>query len=120
MDGSHDRYLYENSDWQAAQTLMDIAAEATRVQNRYGVGGGNRLNGSLGVLCDHEPQSQVEDTLTDSEMTISIAEDEERMDDDPDARIPEVAVDEQGLVLGYFIARRNPTRAARPSSKMTD
>lgn len=117
MDGSQDRYLYETSDWQAAQTLMDIAAEATRVQNRYGVGGGNRLNGSL---RDNEPQSQVEDILTDSEMTISIAEDEGGLDDDSDAMIPEVAVDEQGLVLGYFIARRNPTRAARPSSKMTD
>lgn len=119
LDGSQDRYLYEVSDWQAARTLMDMAAEATRVENSYGVEVDDRGSASFRISRGQEPQLQVDDYSGDSDMTVSMAEDEEWPNDDPDV-VPEVAVDEQGLVLGYFIARRNPVRAARPSSKMTD
>ena len=60
-------------------------------------------------------RQQVDALSTDSDMTLSIAEDEEWPQDEAD-----IPIGEDGLPVGYIITRRNPARAARPSTKMAE
>ncbi|CAG7941646.1 unnamed protein product [Penicillium salamii] len=96
LDGAHDRRVYSSPELEAAKALVQLASDARRFDEGL------------------ERFSQRQEIETDSDMTLSVAGDEWTGDD------PEVAVDDHGRLLGYFIARRNPSRAARPSSKLTE
>ena len=112
LDGAADEQpSYVTADVQAAQALVELAAEARRYQDAELRSG--RFRGL--ALRPREGERSADQMSTDSEMTVSVGGDGDWPDDDP-----EVAVDDHGLLLGYFIARRNPNRAARPSSKLTE
>ncbi|CAG8417772.1 unnamed protein product [Penicillium salamii] len=100
LDGAHDRRVYSSPELEAAKALVQLASEARRIGDGEGL--------------DHRFSQRGQEMETDSDITLSVAGDEWPGDD------PEVAVDDHGRLLGYFIARRNPSRAARPSSKLTE
>lgn len=104
------------ADVRAAQTLLDLgsfcnAAGTTSTTSVVrGISDGQRVV--------HAPRQvlrqQVDALSTDSDMTLSIVGDEWPQDE---ADIP---IGEDGLPVGYIITRRNPARAARPSTKMAE
>lgn len=118
VDGAQDRRSAESiADVRAAQTLLDLGSfgNPTGTTNTTGVVRG--IAGGQRVV--HAPrrllQQQVDSLSTDSDMTLSIAGDEEWPRDETD-----IPIGEDGLPVGYIITRRNPARAARPSTKMAE
>lgn len=105
------------ADVRAAQTLLDLGSfcNAAGTSSATGVMGGI----SDGQRMVHAPRrvlrQQVDALSTDSDMTLSIAGDEEWPQDEAD-----IPIGEDGLPVGYIITRRNPARAARPSTKMAE
>ncbi|OQD60022.1 hypothetical protein PENPOL_c033G09842 [Penicillium polonicum] len=118
VDGAQDRRSAESiADVRAAQTLLDLGSfgNPTGTTNTTGVVRG--IAGGQRVV--HAPrrllQQQVDSLSTDSDMTLSIGGDEEWPRDETD-----IPIGEDGLPVGYIITRRNPARAARPSTKMAE
>jgi hypothetical protein len=117
MDRAQEHRSSESiADVRAAQTLLDLGAfgNATGTTSATGI-----LRGSAGgQRVVHAPrrvlQQQVDALSTDSDMTLSIAGDEWPQDE------TDIPIGEDGLPVGYIITRRNPARAARPSTKMAE
>ncbi|KAJ5686524.1 hypothetical protein N7536_009143 [Penicillium majusculum] len=105
------------ADVRAAQTLLDLGSfcNAAGTTSTTGVVRGI----SDGQRVVHAPRQvlrqQVDALSTDSDMTLSIVGDEEWPQDEAD-----IPIGEDGLPVGYIITRRNPARAARPSTKMAE
>ena len=118
LDGTQDqRPSYSSREIIAARALLDLASGANWALNSGGrnIGNGNRLNMTLSTSRGQDFEEQTETLSNDSDMTLSMAGDDEWPNDEPG-----LTIDDDGLLMGYVIARRNPARAARPSSKMTE
>ncbi|KAJ5467219.1 hypothetical protein N7475_004971 [Penicillium sp. IBT 31633x] len=106
-----DQQHRENSEnVRAAHTLLELASHSTRAlmaADRMGSNGG--IEPSRSQIFER----QFDVSPTDSEMTVSVVGDEAWPNDDN-----EVPIGEDGLPIGYVITRRNPARAARPSTMM--
>lgn len=115
LDGTHDKQPpCESPALKAAQTLIELADKTIPAQSgKRDVRKGTHL--TVGPLPDEEIE-EVDDASTDSDVTMSMVGD----DDERPMNDAEMAVHDDGLLIGYLIARRNPTRAARPSAKMTE
>ncbi|CAI7635191.1 unnamed protein product [Penicillium glandicola] len=98
----------------AAQTLLDLGSfasgTANTTDNVKGNAGGQKVVPTRGRILQ-----QVDALSTDSDMTLSVVGDEDWLQGEPD-----VPIGEDGLPVGYIITRRNPARAARPSTKMAE
>jgi hypothetical protein len=70
---------------------------------------------TLSSARSQEFEKQTDLLSSDSDGTISMAGDDEWPNDEPG-----LTINDDGLLIGYVIARRNPVRAARPSSKMIE
>ncbi|OQE46044.1 hypothetical protein PENCOP_c001G02038 [Penicillium coprophilum] len=104
------------AELRAAKTLLDLGS----FRNVTGTtsSAGNVANSAAGQKVSARGrglQRQVDTLSTDSDMTLSIVGDEGWPQDESD-----VPIGEDGLPLGYVITRRNPARAARPSTKMAE
>ncbi|KAF7529785.1 hypothetical protein PCG10_006116 [Penicillium crustosum] len=105
------------ADVRAAQTLLDLGSFGSAAGTTSTIGVVRCISDGQRVV--HAPRrvlrQQVDALSTDSDMTLSIAEDEEWPQDEAD-----IPIGEDGLPVGYIITRRNPARAARPSTKMAE
>lgn len=118
VDGTQDRRSSESvAHVRAAQTLLDLGSlvNATGTTGSThvvrGIAGGQRVvHGPRRVL-----QQQTDSLSTGSDMTLSIAGDDEWPQDETD-----IPIGDDGLPVGYIITRRNPARAARPSTRMAE
>ncbi|KAJ5835757.1 hypothetical protein N7447_001783 [Penicillium robsamsonii] len=117
VDGNQDRRSSQSvADMAAAQTLLEL------VSFRKGTGTPGST-GEVGSKADRQKvaahglllQRQVDALSTDSDITLPVVGDEEWPQDESD-----ILIGEDGLPLGYVITRRNPARAARPSTKMAE
>lgn len=114
LDGTHDKQTScESPALEAAQTLIELADNIIPAQND-GRDGRKDNYLHMGVLGDEKLDEEADDVSIDSDVTMSMVGDDEGRENDT-----EMVVDD-GLLIGYLIARRNPTRAARPSCKMTE
>lgn len=118
VDGNQDRRTSESiADVRAAQTLLDLGSfgnatgAPSTTGNVKGNAGGQKVVPARGRVL----QKQVDALSTDSDMTVSVVGDEEWPQNEPD-----IPIGEDGLPVGYIITRRNPARAARPSTKMAE
>jgi hypothetical protein len=117
MDGSQDRSSESIAQVRAAQTLLDLGSFGNGTgtsSTSSGEGskpGGRKVGSARGQVL----QQQVDALSTDSDMTLSVVGDQEWPQDDND-----IPIGEDGLPIGYIITRRNPARAARPSTKMAE
>ncbi|KAJ5478976.1 hypothetical protein N7530_004485 [Penicillium desertorum] len=120
VDGTQDRGSSKSiAEVRAAQTLLDLGSFSN------GTGTGmptttGEVTGAVGGQKVAPVRSRVlkqqGDALsTDSDMTLSVVGDEEWAQDESD-----IPIGEDGLPIGYVITRRNPARAARPSTKMAE
>ncbi|KGO40405.1 hypothetical protein PEX1_075740 [Penicillium expansum] len=114
----HRRSPESNAEVRAAQTLLDLGSfgnatgtTATSGDMKGNAGGQNVFTARGRVL-----QRQVDTLSTDSDMTLSVVGDEEWWRQDES----DIPIGEDGLPVGYIITRRNPARAARPSTKMAE
>ncbi|KAJ5940102.1 hypothetical protein N7516_000270 [Penicillium verrucosum] len=118
VDGTQDRRSSESiAHVRAAQTLLDLGS----LVNPTGTTGTTRVVRGIagGQTVVHGPrrvmQQQIDSLSTDSDMTLSITGEEVWPQDETD-----IPIGEDGLPVGYIITRRNPARAARPSTKMAE
>lgn len=119
VSGNENRRSPEsNAEVRAAQTLLDLGSfgnatgtTATSGDMKGNAGGQNVFTARGRVL-----QRQVDTLSTDSDMTLSVVGDEEWWRQDES----DIPIGEDGLPVGYIITRRNPARAARPSTKMAE
>ncbi|KAF9246025.1 hypothetical protein DTO027I6_4167 [Penicillium roqueforti] len=114
LDGTQDRLSSESADVRAAKTLLDLGSfgngtpsATSDVQSNTG---GQKMAPARGQVL--EPQ--VDTLSTDSDMTMSVVGDEWPHDES------DIPIGEDGLPVGYIIARRNPARAARPATKLAE
>jgi hypothetical protein len=118
LDGAQDSRLSISSpEMMAAQALLDLASGATRALNTGGwdIGHASRLDITLSSASGQEFEQQTDSLSIDSDVTVSMIGGDKWPNDEP-----ELTIDNDSLLMGYVIARRNPARAARPSSKMTE
>jgi hypothetical protein len=109
LDGAQDsRPSIGSLEKMAAQVLLDLASGG-------GQGLHKRLDMTLSTSHHQEFQQRADTPSTSSDVTVSIAGDDGWPSDESG-----FTIDDDGLLMGYFIARRNPARAARPSAKMTE
>lgn len=113
----HRRSPESNAEVRAAQTLLDLGSfgNATGTTATSGDMKGNAGGQNVFTACGRVLQRQVDTLSTDSDMTLPVVGDEEWPQDESD-----IPIGEDGLPVGYIITRRNPARAARPSTKMAE
>ncbi|CAG8909628.1 unnamed protein product [Penicillium egyptiacum] len=118
MVENQDRQSSESiAEVRAAQTLLDIGFFGNGTGTLSTTGDVQNTAGGQKVAPARERilKQQVDALSTDSDMTLSVGGDEEWAQDESD-----IPIGEDGLPIGYIITRRNPARAARPSTKMAE
>ncbi|CAG7944336.1 unnamed protein product [Penicillium nalgiovense] len=120
VDGTQDcGYSKSIAEVRAAQTLLDLGSFSngtgtgipTTTGEVKGAAGGQKVPPARRRVL----RQQGDALSTDSDTTLSVVEDEEWARDESD-----IPIGEDGLPIGYVITRRNPARAARPSTKMAE
>ena len=120
VDENQDRGSSKSiAEVRAAQTLLHLGSFSNGIRTGTpsttgdvkGTAGGHKEAPARGRVL----KQQGDALSTDSDMTLSVVGDEEWIQDDSD-----IPIGEDGLPLGYVITRRNPVRAARPSTKMAE
>lgn len=107
----------------AAETLVNLGSASTSApaDGARARSGNVASDGRLGALPfrgrEHS-RDEVDVSWSDSEVTLSPGTERGSVSRHVDE--PEVPIGEDGLPLQYQIARRNPERRARPSSRMAE
>ncbi|CAI7651762.1 unnamed protein product [Penicillium palitans] len=117
VDGAQDRRSAESiADVRAAQTLLDLGSFGNAAGTTSSTGVVRGISDGQRVVHARRRvlRQQVDALSTDSDVTLSIAGDEWPQDEN------DIPIGEDGLPVGYIITRRNPARAARPSTKMAE
>ncbi|KAJ5189397.1 Nucleic acid-binding OB-fold [Penicillium cf. griseofulvum] len=117
IDGSQDRSSESIAQVRAAQTLLDLGSFGNGTGTSSTSGDVRSKASGRNMASARGPglQQKADALSTDSDMTLSVVGDQVWPQDEPD-----VPIGEDGLPIGYIIIRRNPARAARPSTKMAD
>ncbi|KAJ5034395.1 hypothetical protein NUH16_005832 [Penicillium rubens] len=120
VDGTQDRRPSKSiAEVRAAQTLLDLGSfsngAGTGMPTTTGEVKGSASGQKVAPLRSRVLKHQGDALSTDSDMTMSVVGDEEWPQDESD-----IPIGEDGLPIGYVITRRNPARAARPSTKMAE
>ncbi|KAJ5383734.1 hypothetical protein N7517_001645 [Penicillium concentricum] len=117
VDGYQDRRSSQSiAVMTAAQTLLDLGSFSNGTATPSGTGDvASKATRQKVAARGPGLQQQVDALSTDSDMTLSVVGEEEWPQDESD-----FPIGEDGLPLGYVITRRNPARAARPSTKMAE
>ncbi|KAG0158178.1 Nucleic acid-binding, OB-fold [Penicillium digitatum] len=118
VDGNQDHRSSESiAEVRAAQTLLDLGSvgngvgTTTLTRDMKGTAGGQKVVPARGRVL----QQQVNALSTGSDVTLSVVGDAEWPQNESD-----IPIGEDGLPVGYIITRRNPARAARPSTKLAE
>jgi hypothetical protein len=120
VDGTQDRRPSKSiAEVRAAQTLLDLGSfsngTGTGMSTTTGEVTGAAGRQKVAPVRSRVLKQQGDALSTDSDMTLSVVGDEEWAQDESD-----IPIGEDGLPIGYVITRRNPARAARPSTKMAE
>ncbi|KAJ6160224.1 hypothetical protein N7497_004761 [Penicillium chrysogenum] len=120
VDGTQDRPPSKSiAEVRAAQTLLDLGSfsngAGTGMPTTTGEVKGSASGQKVAPVRSRVLKHQGDALSTDSDMTMSVIGDEEWAQDESD-----IPIGEDGLPIGYVITRRNPARAARPSTKMAE